>query len=181
MMIVPAEWMPDCEMKAIVAHWTAGGHRASSLDMEHYHVLIEADGSVVRGDHVISDNVDTSDDDYAAHTRSFNTRTIGISVCCMMGAREKPFSPGAFPMTEKQWLVMANVAADLARRYKIPIDDKHVLGHGEVQRNLGIKQRGKWDPMVLPWDIDISPEKVGNLFRVKVREFYDNAAPTRIT
>ena len=36
-----------------------------------------------------------------------------------------------------------------------------VLGHGEVQRNLGIKQRSKWDPMVLPWAPTRKPAAVG--------------------
>lgn len=169
-MIVDAHWMPECSMKAIVAHWTAGGHQASSLDKEHYHILVESDGNLVRGDHSISDNVNTQDDDYAAHTRGFNTRVIGITACCMLGAVEKPFNAGIAPMLESQWLILARVAAELARRYNIPIDDHHVLGHGEVQKKLGITQRGKWDPMVLPWRQDLSFDQVGDLFRAKVKE-----------
>lgn len=171
MQIVPEAWMPACSMKAIVAHWTAGGHKASALDQEHYHVLVEADGALIRGDHEISDNVNTADDDYAAHTRHFNTNVIGISVCCMADAVEKPFNAGKFPMTEKQWSTMAHVAADLAKFYKIPNDRKHILGHGEVQGNLDIQQRGKWDPMKLPWKPKLTFSEVGDLFRQKVLEF----------
>jgi hypothetical protein len=46
---------------------------------EHYHFIIEGDGTVIKGDHDISDNVSTADDDYAAHTRACNTGSIGVS------------------------------------------------------------------------------------------------------
>ena len=49
--IVPADWMPNCNMKRIVCHWTAGGYRAGDHDRESYHILIEGDGRLVRGDH----------------------------------------------------------------------------------------------------------------------------------
>ncbi len=52
---------------------------------------------MVRGDHTIADNVNTADDDYAAHTRSCNA---GVSLACMAGAVESPFHAGKFPMTE---------------------------------------------------------------------------------
>lgn len=172
-MIVPAAWMPKCSMHSVVGHWTAGGYKASATDKEHYHVLVEGDGKLIRGDHEISDNVNTADDDYAAHTRRFNTGVIGIAVCCMGGddVKERPFNGGKFPMTEKQWEVMAHATSDFVRFYTILIDKKHVLGHGEVQTNLGIIQRGKWDPMVLPWNRKLSYAQVGDLFRAKVREF----------
>lgn len=173
--LVPADWMPPCRMKAIVAHWTAGAHKASAVDREHYHILIEADGKLVRGDHEISDNVSTADDDYAAHTRHFNTNTIGIAVCCMADANEKPFRAGKFPMTEFQWATMAHVAANLAAQYVIPVDRKHVLQHGEVQKNLEIMQRGKWDCMVLPWNKKLTYEQAGDAFRAAVLDFMTQA------
>ncbi len=96
-----------CPMKRIILHWTAGAHNASALDKEHF--VIEGDGNIVRGDHTIDDNVSTADDDYAAHTRRTNTKSIGVSVCCMAGARESPFKPGPFPMKKGPWLQMAAV------------------------------------------------------------------------
>lgn len=173
MSIVPAAWMPVCNMKGIVVHWTAGGYKASAIDKEHYHILVDGDSKLVRGDHEISDNVNTGDDDYAAHTRHCNAGFIGITVCCMGGddVKEKPFNGGKFPMKESQWLTLAHVAADLVRFYKITVDRKRVLGHGEVQKNLGIIQRGKWDPMVLPWNRKLTFAQAGDLFRAKVVEF----------
>jgi hypothetical protein len=175
--IVPQSWMPACEMKRVILHWTAGGHHASASDREHYHILIEADGRLVRGDHAISDNVATGDNDYAAHTKGANTKSIGVSLCCMLNAMQHPFKPGPFPMTRAQWETMALVTADLCEAYGIPVAHSTVLGHGEVSEHLGKPQSGKWDPMVLPWDPSISGAQVGNVFRERVRVALDGGSP----
>jgi hypothetical protein len=165
MSVVPKSWMPKAAMQRIVFHWTAGAYRASALDRKHYHILIESDGNLVRGVHSIADNASTADNHYAAHTRRLNTGSIGISVCCMAGARERPFDAGRFPMTETQWRTMAQVAADLCETYSLSVTPQTVLGHGEVQGILGVTQRGKWDPMVLPWEPALSATQVGERFR----------------
>ena len=174
MALVKKEWMPSCSMKRIICHWTAGGHRASQLDKAHYHILVEKDGRLVRGTHSIADNVSTGDGVYAAHTLGANTGSIGVSACSMAGAVEKPFSPGPSPMLELQWRTMAQVVAELCRAYQIPVTPGTVLGHGEVQANLGITQKGKWDPMVLPWDPGMGQTQVGNFFRSLVQNFLDH-------
>jgi N-acetyl-anhydromuramyl-L-alanine amidase AmpD len=167
--IVPQAWMPNCSMKRVILHWTAGKHKASSLDKAHYHILIEDDGTLVRGTHTILDNVSTGDDRYAAHTLKCNTGSIGVSVCCMEGAVERPFNSGNFPMTKTQWETMAQVVAELCEFYDIDVTPQTVLGHGEVTKELGIDQGGKWDPMVLPWDTKPSFTQVGDQFRDLVK------------
>ena len=158
-------------MRRIVTHWTAGAYSVSALDREHYHIIIAGDGTLVRGDHTIVDNVSSADGDYAAHTRNCNTQSIGVSVACMAGAIERPFSAGPYPMTLLQWTTMARVCAQLCQFYGIQVTPTTVLGHGEVQRNLGIAQAGKWDPMVLPWKPTLTFTEVGDAFRNKVKEF----------
>lgn len=150
--IVPKEWMPFCKMKRVICHWTAGAHTASGVDKEHYHIIVEGSGRLVRGDHSISDNVNTADDDYAAHTRGCNTGSIGVSMCCMAGAQESPFKAGRFPMKEVQWERMVQAVADLCKEYKIAVTPQTVLSHAEVQGTLGIPQRGKWDFTILPFE-----------------------------
>ncbi|MBX3120242.1 MAG: N-acetylmuramoyl-L-alanine amidase [Fimbriimonadaceae bacterium] len=169
------EWLQDCKMSRVIAHWTAGAHKASSLDKAHYHFIVEEDGKVIKGDHDVKDNVNTGDGDYAAHTKGTNTGSIGVSVACMAGARQSPFSAGSFPMTRTQWLVMAEVVAELCAFYKIKVTPTTVLGHGEVERNLGRPQAGKWDPMVLPWDTTMRPNEVGDTFRSIVQAKLDGA------
>lgn len=144
-MAIPSEWMPKVSMQRIICHWTAGGHKASDFDRGHYHILIEDDGKLVRGKLSIADNVNISDGIYAAHTLGCNTGSIGVSLCCMAGASESPFNPGSSPMTRDQWTALAGVVAELCAFYKIPVTPKTVLSHAEVQTNLGIAQRGKWD------------------------------------
>jgi hypothetical protein len=177
MALIDPAWMQHCSMKRVICHWTAGGLKASHLDREHYHILVEADGSLVRGNRTIFDNVSTADKIYAAHTLGANTGSIGIAACCMAGAEERPFKAGQAPMTRKQWETMAQAVAELCRFYRIPVTPTTVLGHGEVEVNLGIKQRGKWDPMVLPWNPGLSKTEVGEAFRSLVRIALEGEAP----
>jgi hypothetical protein len=168
--VVPDAWMPDCAMKRIICHWTAGAYSASTHDRACYHILIQHDGTLIRGDFSIADNVSAADKRYARHTKNCNTGSIGISVCCMAEANEAPFRGGGCPMTMEQWELLVRVTAQLAKRYRIPVTPTTILGHGEVQTNLGIAQEQKWDPMVLPWDLNASKEEVGRRFRAKVSE-----------
>jgi N-acetyl-anhydromuramyl-L-alanine amidase AmpD len=169
MRVVPEDWMPECEMKRIICHWTAGVYDASDDELEHYHILVLQDGSLVCGSHPIDANAKPIGQSYAAHTLRCNTESIGISVCCMADAIESPFSGGKCPMTEWQWEVLAQVAADLAQRYGISVTPQTILGHGEVESNLGIEQRGKWDPLMLPWQPHLSKKEVGDRFRARVQ------------
>lgn len=153
---VPDDWMPAGPMKRCILHWTAGGPEPSDLDREHYHLIINRKGKLFRGEHAITDNLKTSDGDYAAHTRGCNTGAIGVSLCGMAGACQSPFRPGPYPITRQQWNAAIIACADLCRRYRIPPDRQHLLMHCEVERFLGIAQRGKWDVSVLchdrgPW------------------------------
>ncbi|MFL1873922.1 N-acetylmuramoyl-L-alanine amidase [Hansschlegelia beijingensis] len=118
---VPTAWMPAAKMDRIIVHWTAGNHKASALDKEHYNLLIEANGGVVRG----KPSIDLNDRGgakagYAAHTLNCNTGSIGVSLCCMAGAVESPFKAGSAPMTREQWDELPHVLAALCRRYGIP-------------------------------------------------------------
>ena len=176
---VPDAWMPPAEMRRIIVHWTAGGYQANDVDRAAYHLLVEESGRLVRGTHAISDNVSTADGDYAAHTLGCNTRSIGVSMCCMAGCCQTPFKSGRYPLTERQWTAMLHVVAQLCRRYGIDVTPTTVLGHGEVQQHLGIRQRSKWDPMVLPFRPGLAPAEVGALMRECVRDLLE--PPPRVT
>lgn len=169
--LVPTDWLPDAKMVRVICHWTAGQHKASDFDRSHYHVLIEDDGKIVRGKPSIklNETVKTGSG-YAAHTLGCNTGSIGVSLCCMAGAMESPYVAGPAPMTRAQWDALAVVVADLCRRYGIAVTDKTVLSHAEVENNLGIKQRGKWDFTRLAFDPSIKGAKAcGDLLRAAVR------------
>lgn len=165
-------------MRRIIGHWTAGGGRASDLDRRHYHRLIEHDGTVVIGTEAIEDNIVTSDGDYAAHTLRLNTGSIGIAMCGMRDAIEYPFSPGPSPINEAQFSVFCAVIADLCVEHSIPVTPETVLTHAEVETTLGVKQRGKWDIAVLPWDRSRAGSRaVGDYMRAVVASMVGSKGP----
>lgn len=168
-MTVPTDWMPAAKMDRIIVHWTAGRHVASADDRTHYHVLVQGDGSLVRGTLPITANAAPIRGAYAAHTLNCNTGSIGISLCCMLGAREHSFAAGSDPMTRAQWDAAVLAIADLARRYAIPVGPRTILSHAEVQNTLGITQRGKWDIARLAFDLSVVGAKAcGDRLRAEV-------------
>ena len=171
---ISSSWMPPAKMQRIIVHWTAGGHKASELDRAHYHILIQGDGSLVRGIPTIDLNQAPAKKGYAAHTLNCNTGSIGVSLCCMAGAVESPFNAGSAPMTKAQWDKLPIVLATLCERYSITPGPKTVLSHAEVQSTLGIKQRGKWDIARLAFDKTVIGAKAcGDIFRKRTAELID--------
>jgi len=156
-------------MQRIIIHWTAGSHTASALDREHYHFLVEGDGTELSGQWPVSANAKIVGSNYAAHTLGTNTGSIGVAVCAMAGAKERPFNAGRFPITVTQMDAMAALVGRLCAKYKIPVTRTTVLTHAEVQTTLGINQRGKWDIMWLPGMAAADdPLKVGDRIREMV-------------
>ncbi len=156
-------------LKRIILHWSAGGAKASDLDREHYHFAVQQDGAVVAGKYKPEDNISASDGRYAAHTRSCNTGSIGISLCGMAGAVERPFNAGTAPITAAQVDAFCALAARLCKQYGIPVTRQTVLTHAEVQPTLGIAQRGKWDICWLPgMAAPGNPVAVGDTLRRKI-------------
>lgn len=171
---IPNGWLSDVTMKRVICHWTAGSYDASENDLDHYHIIIDGNGTIHRGEHTIADNLSTSDGDYAAHTRGLNRYSIGVSMCCMAGAKESPFDAGKYPMKKVQWEAMIDIVAQLCKHYAIPVTSTTVLGHGEVQKNVGVTQRGKWDPLKLPFDSGLNKDAVGKKLRVEVQAKLDS-------
>ena len=157
-------------MKRIIIHWTAGTNKASALDKNHYHFIVEGDGNIVSGVYKPEDNLSTQTP-YAAHTRMTNTGSIGVAFAAMHGAKERPFYAGKYPITEKQVKAVTGLLVDLCEQYNIPVTPQAVLTHAEVQGTLGIKQNGKWDVTWLPgMDQAGNAQAVGNLLRQKIRD-----------
>lgn len=157
-------------MNRIICHWTAGGHRASALDRQHYHFIVEGDGTVIPGVFPVEANRNPKPGAYAAHTLKCNSGSIGVSMACMAGAKESPFDAGRAPMTRAQWDAMCAKVAELAVRYSIPVRPDTVLSHAEVQGTLKIRQRGKWDFTRLPPFPDLAGAKAcGDRLRADVR------------
>lgn len=166
-------------MKRIILHWSGGTHRASALDRQHYHLVIQGDGSVVYGDKPISANAAPLGKNYAAHTRGLNTDSIGIAVCAMAGAMQSPFHAGQYPVTEAQVQRLVKECARLADGYGIPVTRQTILSHAEVEPTLGVKQAGKWDIAWIPGRTRANdPIGVGDHLRQMIRgEMQGRPAP----
>lgn len=167
--VVADDLLPNANAKRVVIHWTAGRGRASNLDKSHYHFLVQEDGSVVAGIHRIDANDRPHPNPRASHTRGLNTNSVGVSMCGMHNAQERPFDAGTFPLREIQVQVLARLVAQICRRYDIPVTRETVLGHGEVQDILNVRQRFKWDPMILPWKRDLNFRQTGDYMRELIR------------
>jgi N-acetyl-anhydromuramyl-L-alanine amidase AmpD len=169
MTLAPDDWMPNARLDRVILHWTAGTSSASDFDRKHYHILVEGSGRVVRGIPSIAANGVSAPVGVgvrASHTFNCNTGSIGVSMCGMRGAVERPFNAGPSPLTRVQWEAAARVVAVLCRRYGIPVTPRTVLSHAEVQANLGITQRQKWDVSRLPFDASlVGAPACGNVFR----------------
>lgn len=152
--VVPAEWMPKVrtgQIRRLVLHWTAGANFPSEEDKEHYHIVIDRVGKLHRGDHSILDNVNCADDDYAAHTYQANTGSIGLALCGMAGANQKPFAPGKYPINATQWNQALLAAADLCRAYELQPIRHELMMHHEAWQVIGTRNLGKWDISVRTW------------------------------
>ncbi|MGB0903618.1 MAG: N-acetylmuramoyl-L-alanine amidase, partial [Mangrovicoccus sp.] len=167
--VVSPSDLPPAKPQRVILHWTGGTGRASALDRSHYHFLIEEDGTIIKGTHGIDANDRSHKHPRASHTRMLNTHSVGISMCGMHNARERPFDPGRFPLREIQVERMAKLVAQICQRYDIPVERRTVLGHGEVQDILNVTQRFKWDPLVLPWRTDLNFRETGDYLRDLIR------------
>lgn len=153
-------------------HWSAGTHTVGSLEKKHYHFIVDKDGRVHDGDLKPEANASTSDGNYAAHTRAANSGAIGVSVAAMAFAKESPFDPGDYPITEAQIRGFAEMIADLSDTYDIPVSKYSILNHSEVGPVLGIRQRGKWDINWIPgMNKPGRPTEVGDKIRDMIRDY----------
>lgn len=156
-------------MKRIIMHWTAGTYTPNNVDKKAYHKLIDGDGNVHNGTFPISANqAPLSKGGYAAHTLNCNTDSIGVAVCAMAGAVEAPFKSGSYPITRKQEEALVALVRSLAAQYNIPITNKTILTHAEVQTNLGIAQKNKWDITYLPSLGKTTAKAVGDHLRKQI-------------
>jgi hypothetical protein len=146
-------------------HWTGGWGTANADDKRSYQTLIEADGTVLR---LVDPTVRRS------HTLNANGGAVGLSLCGMVGAVERPFSFGDAPITPAQIDALAAETAELCAIYDIPVSRWSTLSHSEIQPTLGIKQNFKWDinwlpGMAGPGDPITCGDKIRALVEAKMR------------
>lgn len=93
-----------------------------------------------------------------------NEAIRGLSLATAVGG-DLDHIGATYPITEIQFNSMCRKIGELCLKYGIEVGPKTVLSHAEVERTLGIKQRGKWDIAVLPFAGLTTATTCGDLMR----------------
>lgn len=156
-------------MKRIIIHWTAGTYQPNGCDYEHYHYLINGDGLLIEGRYKPEDNLNCNDGIYAKHTGGGNTGSIGISMCGMLGFKDRQH-PGSYLLTAVQCERCFKLIAELSKKYKLPITPQTVMTHYEFGlKNPNTSSAGKIDIIYLPPYPHIAQAEIGSYIRSKAR------------
>lgn len=169
--MIPALASLPAKPRRVILHWTAGGGTPSTHDLAHYHYVIAQSGEVFTGVPV-EQNMRTlvDGDEYAKHTKGMNSYAVGVALAGMNGAKEGgPY--GDHPITEGQMDAACWFVGQLCRAWDLPVSPATVFSHAEAESLHGVKQAGKWDITVLPWDETVSPTEVGEYIRGRVEMF----------
>lgn len=134
-------------------HWTAGSYGPGREDIKHYNDLFDERGNhydgAARAEHQA--NYDWRRGIGVSHTLNANTGAVGLAVTAMSGADGWPsLRWGSYPLTWAGIDAMLQRTADYCSEFDIPVTRWSTLSHAEVQPTLGIRQKNKWDFMVLP-------------------------------
>ena len=155
-------------MNKIIIHWTAGAYMPNSTDLRHYHYLIDKNGRINYGIFKPEDNENCNDGKYAPHTGGGNTGAIGVALCGMYGFSSAT-KLGCYPLTKIQCEALFSFVAKLSKKYKIKIDNNHIMTHYEFGlKNPKTTSAGKIDIIYLPPYPQIKKQNIGDFIRSKV-------------
>lgn len=155
-------------MNKIIIHWTAGAYTPNSTDLRHYHYLIDKNGRINCGIFRPEDNENCNDGKYAQHTGGGNTGAIGVALCGMYGFSSAT-KLGCYPLTKIQCEALFSFVAKLSKKYKIKIDNNHIMTHYEFGlKNPKTTSAGKIDIIYLPPYPQIKKQNIGDFIRSKV-------------
>lgn len=169
-------------MKRITLHWTGGNIYPSPYEKTRYHFLIDHNGVVHEGTKPPEANrtvLGRLQPGYVAHAGAFNSDNIGVGLCGMAGAQERPFFAGPSPITMKAYSAAVDLFADLCETYSIRVTPRTVLLHSEVRPRWGVGKY-KWDVNWLPgMSRPGDPFEMGDAYRARVQSHLEtlSAAP----
>lgn len=177
--------------KRIITHWTASDYDAAG-ELGHYHYLIELkigepyipDDDTVRvvEDVPVENNMRRLSGlpatEYAAHTRNFNSYSIGVALCGMRAAKDfRPaggVDPGTHPVTARQVRTLFALCAMLCKTYDLdPNDPTSLFTHYEAEALHGVDQNDKWDITWAP-GLGLDKDKVGDWIRINTFYWLNN-------
>lgn len=166
--------------KGIVYHWTGGGPTANSVDLAAYHIVVEHDGTVKLGKHLVASNMRAVSEKvpYAAHTGGFNSYRIGIA-CAGMKDYINPKHTGKHHLTVEQVHRMCALGAYFCDEFGLdPMDPANVCTHLEVWTIHGVKGKQnhyKTDIEWLAFQPDLKKSEVGYYLRKLTKSYTPEA------
>lgn len=164
------------KIKRIVLHWTGGTYKPNSVDLKHYHFLIDDKGKVFKGEFSVNSNFVCKEDEkgnplYAAHCGGGNTGAIGIAFCGMLGYKNFQ-DVGKYPLKKEQIEKGCEFIAKFCDKYFLNISS--VQTHYEFGlANPQTSSKGKIDIVYLPPFPLFKANEIGDFLRSKIRWYYD--------
>jgi hypothetical protein len=148
----------------IVLHWTGGNYTPCSVDIEHYHYLVDSEGMIRTGKYEPLDNLNCTDGKYAAHCGGGNTGRIGVAICCCKDNNTLP--------TRKQVEAMCKLSAHLC--YTYGLQPTQCITHAEFgQKNRKTSSYGKVDISSLPYAHITGIKQTGDYLRNKIQWYFN--------
>jgi len=152
----------------IYLHWTAGRYGQVYDD---YHLNIDADGTIYCTCSSLSQ--------YKSHTWRRNSGSIGIALCCGLGAQANHL--GQFAPTAAQTDKLAQVVAVLAKGLELSLQPSNVMTHCEAALLDGYgpysgDAETRWDLWYMrdsPGDGQMKPG--GDILRGKARWYLEHS------
>lgn len=152
-------------MKRIIIHWTGGAGSPNALEKQHYHFLIDSQGTVHKGVFAPEANEKCVEGRYAAHVGGGNTGSIGVALC---GMNNWPRST-KYLLTFRQLVSAFSFIASLCAKYSIDITPTTVLTHYEFGRlHPETSSGGKIDISFLPPFPSLTAQEIGPFFRERI-------------
>lgn len=160
-------------------HWAASTYAVNWNVVKHYNAVFDKDGNKHDGGAPPEQQAFYSPPKGfgVSHTYRANTHAVGLSVAAMAGAKVTSWGSGVvdqgkYPLTWEGIDGMLEETAELCREFDIRPSPWTTITHCEVQTNIGIQQRHKWDIRVLPDNPNklLGEKEAGDILRARMME-----------
>lgn len=158
-------------------HWAASTYAVNWDVVKHYNGVFDFEGNEYDGGAPAQAQARYQPGHVGvSHTWNANTGAIGLSCAAMAGATcdwgQGKVSQGKYPLTWEGIDAMLEKTVEYCRAFDIHPSPWTTITHCEVQTNIGIKQRNKWDIRVLPDDPTklLGEKEAGNILRKRMIE-----------
>ena len=157
-------------------HWTVSGYKVTPRITNHYNGVFDFEGNEYDGGAPPQHQAEYSRHMGVSHSLSSNTGAVGLAVACLAGVKANwgsmTVDQGKYPVTWEGIDAMLEKTMELCEDFDIYPSPWTTLNHAEIQPNLGIRQKGKWDIQILPSTPNtiLSAKAAGDMMRARMLE-----------